>query len=159
MSNKIQIRRDTFLAWEQTNPILSQGEIGCIINTQLFKIGDGINVWNNLKFNGKLDSIIITDDCILTSIDLLRSSIEVNVETQKTIWLPEIIELYNNFSIPIIIVGNGDVIISTSGTDTIINETYTSIKGTQKYSNIELNPLYSIKTWIVKNSTGNWGNI
>ena len=50
MATKIQLRRDTKLNWETTNPILSQGEPGLETNTAKIKHGDGIHPWNELPY-------------------------------------------------------------------------------------------------------------
>ncbi len=46
----IQFRRGTSTDWEQINPILRVGEPGYATDLDKFKIGDGINEWNNLKW-------------------------------------------------------------------------------------------------------------
>ena len=48
MAIKIQLREDTAANWSSVNPILSRGEIGCDITNFIFKIGDGVTVWNSL---------------------------------------------------------------------------------------------------------------
>jgi hypothetical protein len=57
MSNKIQNRNDTKANWSTYNPILMLGEIGVITDyPNLFKIGDGVHNWNDLKLSGNLSS-------------------------------------------------------------------------------------------------------
>jgi hypothetical protein len=48
----IQHRRDLAADWTTANPVLSAGEIGFEIDTGKFKIGDGILVWDELKYAG-----------------------------------------------------------------------------------------------------------
>jgi hypothetical protein len=50
MASKIQIRRDTAANWASENPILSQGEMGLELDTNLFKFGDGETEWNGLDY-------------------------------------------------------------------------------------------------------------
>lgn len=51
--DRIQQRRDTKARWEQFNPILLEGEIGYVLDDpNLYKIGDGIHNWNDLKYRG-----------------------------------------------------------------------------------------------------------
>ena len=59
MAIQIQLRNDTSAAWESSNPILAQGEIGIETDTRLVKLGDGINNWNDLDYGllGISDSI------------------------------------------------------------------------------------------------------
>ena len=51
MAVKFQFRRDTAANWESNNPILSEGEFGLDLTNQRFKIGDGVNTWNNIEFS------------------------------------------------------------------------------------------------------------
>ena len=48
MANKIQLRRDTAVAWSLSNPILSQGEAGYDLTNKVLKIGDGVTRWDAL---------------------------------------------------------------------------------------------------------------
>lgn len=54
MPVQIQLRRGTAGQWSTStaNPILAQGEIGIETDTQLFKIGNGIDNWNTLPYGG-----------------------------------------------------------------------------------------------------------
>jgi hypothetical protein len=55
MANKIQLRRDTAVAWHDTNPKLSQGEPGVEIDTGKLKIGNGTAFWNDLPYVNSTD--------------------------------------------------------------------------------------------------------
>jgi hypothetical protein len=46
----MQQRRDTAADWTSANPILLAGEIGLETDTQKFKVGDGVMVWNSLPY-------------------------------------------------------------------------------------------------------------
>jgi hypothetical protein len=50
MANKIQLRRDSSIAWNNVNPVLSQGEPGFEIDSGRVKVGDGIKPWNQLPY-------------------------------------------------------------------------------------------------------------
>jgi len=50
MATRMQQRRGTEAQWEGANPILAAGEIGFVSDTAKFKIGDGINHWNDLVY-------------------------------------------------------------------------------------------------------------
>lgn len=53
MANRIQHRRDTAARWAEYNPILLEGEIGYLTdNPNQYKIGDGVNAWNDLPLRG-----------------------------------------------------------------------------------------------------------
>lgn len=55
MAERIQIRRDTANNWEITNPVLAQGEPAYEIDTKKFKVGNGINNYNDLPYASKGD--------------------------------------------------------------------------------------------------------
>lgn len=51
MSDKVIQRNDTAANWQRVNPILSQGEIGIVIDgAKGYKIGDGVTHWNDLPY-------------------------------------------------------------------------------------------------------------
>ena len=50
MATKIQIRRGLSTEWTSVNPLLSQGEMGLETDTNLFKFGDGLSLWNSLLY-------------------------------------------------------------------------------------------------------------
>jgi hypothetical protein len=50
MPNRIQLRRGTALEWTNANPILAEGEICVELDTEKFKIGNGILRWNDLAY-------------------------------------------------------------------------------------------------------------
>ena len=53
MANKrILIRRDTTANWVSVNPILGLAEYAYDITVKDFKIGDGVNAWNDLYYYG-----------------------------------------------------------------------------------------------------------
>ena len=49
MTVQIQIRRDTTTNWQLTNPVLGAGEPGFDTTAKVFKIGDGLTPWTELK--------------------------------------------------------------------------------------------------------------
>ena len=52
MAIQIQFRRGTAAEWSSVNPILSEGEMGLELDTDLFKIGNGVDAWNDLRYGG-----------------------------------------------------------------------------------------------------------
>lgn len=46
------MRRDTKARWTQYNPILLEGEEGYELDSDQYKIGDGIHAWNDLPYRG-----------------------------------------------------------------------------------------------------------
>ena len=52
MATRIQFRRGSAASWTSANPTLAQGEMGIELDTDLFKIGDGLTAWNSLGYGG-----------------------------------------------------------------------------------------------------------
>jgi hypothetical protein len=50
MATRMQQRRGTASQWTSANPVLAAGEIGFEIDTNKFKMGDGINQWEDLDY-------------------------------------------------------------------------------------------------------------
>jgi hypothetical protein len=50
MAQRIQLRNDTTVAWEASDPILAQGEVGVDTTLNKFKIGNGTSTWTELEF-------------------------------------------------------------------------------------------------------------
>jgi hypothetical protein len=50
MAIQIQLRRGTSTQWTTTNPILAEGELAVELDTNFFKIGDGIHHWVDLQY-------------------------------------------------------------------------------------------------------------
>lgn len=52
MAVRIQLRRDISTNWNTVNPILAEGEIGLELDTDQFKIGNGLDHWVDLPYGG-----------------------------------------------------------------------------------------------------------
>jgi hypothetical protein len=50
MAIRMQQRRGTAEQWNLANPVLAAGEIGFETDTNKFKLGDGVNAWENLAY-------------------------------------------------------------------------------------------------------------
>jgi hypothetical protein len=50
MADIIQLRRDTAANWTSVDPVLAQGELGLEMDTDQFKIGDGVTAWSSLAY-------------------------------------------------------------------------------------------------------------
>ena len=50
MTFKIRSRRDTAANWTAVNPVLAEGEEGLEMDTQQYKVGDGLTAWNSLPY-------------------------------------------------------------------------------------------------------------
>lgn len=58
MATRMQQRRGTETQWTTANPVLAAGEIGFEIDTNQFKIGDGVNQWSVLEYFGAADDVL-----------------------------------------------------------------------------------------------------
>jgi len=61
MATRMQQRRGTAEQWTLANPILAPGEIGFETDTNQFKIGDGVNQWEDIEYflnSGEVDEIL-----------------------------------------------------------------------------------------------------
>lgn len=52
MAIQIQFRRGTASEWTSVDPVLAEGEMGIETDTNLFKIGNGNNIWSQLPYGG-----------------------------------------------------------------------------------------------------------
>jgi hypothetical protein len=52
MAINIQLRRGTAEEWNTVNPVLALAEMCLEIDTNLFKIGNGVDTWNELPYGG-----------------------------------------------------------------------------------------------------------
>jgi hypothetical protein len=57
MAIRMQQRRGTAEQWELANPVLAAGEIGFETDTNQFKLGDGVNRWENLAYFVNADGL------------------------------------------------------------------------------------------------------
>ena len=46
----MQQKRGTLAAWTSKNPVLKAGEIGFVTDKKMFKVGDGVNAFNDLPY-------------------------------------------------------------------------------------------------------------
>jgi hypothetical protein len=57
MAIRMKQRRGTAAEWTSSNPVLATGEIGFETDNSQFKIGDGVNQWNDLAYFVNADGI------------------------------------------------------------------------------------------------------
>lgn len=62
LKTKILLRNDTKANWVAVNPVLGKGEIGIESDTRLFKFGDGVTAWKDLKYADTEHSVLKTTD-------------------------------------------------------------------------------------------------
>lgn len=60
MIDRIRLRRDTSDDWSSYNPVLASGEPGIELDTNRFKVGNGILEWNDLPYMlGNLSGLVL----------------------------------------------------------------------------------------------------
>jgi hypothetical protein len=82
MAIRMKQRRGSAQDWTSSNPVLATAEIGFETDNNKFKIGDGVNTWNNLPYflneddiGGSLeDYILITEKGAVNGVATLNSS-------------------------------------------------------------------------------------
>ena len=88
MATRMQQRRGTALQWTTADPILNAGEMGWESDTNKFKIGDGINHWDDLDYF--LDAVALggsIDDYVpLTQKD--AASGVASLDADKNVYVP-----------------------------------------------------------------------
>jgi hypothetical protein len=52
MAIQIQFRNDTAANWTSADPVLAIGELGLENDTDQFKIGNGVDTWEDLPYGG-----------------------------------------------------------------------------------------------------------
>ena len=57
MATRMQQRRGTAEQWTTANPVLAGGEVGFETDSNKFKIGDGVNTWENLAYFVNADDL------------------------------------------------------------------------------------------------------
>ena len=62
MITRIQLRRDSASNWTLNNPTLAIGEFGIDTDTYNFKIGNGVDNWNNLEYFSVAVQDVISQD-------------------------------------------------------------------------------------------------
>ena len=88
----LQLKRDASTNWSTANPVLYQGEIGIATDDYKFKIGDGVNSWNDLTYfaggsvggaDWSVSTVAGTDMTVSTATDV------------NTLYYPKYITTYN----------------------------------------------------------------
>lgn len=70
MADIIQVRRDTAANWSFVNPILADGEFGLDKDNYLFKVGNGVQNWNDLSYYGSSNSVVTSGTSVYNEIPI-----------------------------------------------------------------------------------------
>jgi hypothetical protein len=81
MSTRMAQRKGTYQQWFDTNPKLLAGEIGYEIDTNKFKVGDGVNYWSDLVYFVDEGQVTIMTQNFATEeyVDTAINNAEVNL--------------------------------------------------------------------------------
>ena len=104
----------------------------------------------------ELSPITSTDDYQVLVADFARQSIRINSSTLKIVSMPVMTEDYDGAKFAAIIEGDGNVKLLAGAGDYMVNQTHLSVLGESKYSRIEFEYDFALRTWIVCHSTGKW---
>jgi hypothetical protein len=137
MATRMQQRRGTASQWTTANPVLAAGEIGFETDTSKFKIGDGVNTWDDLTYFSDVDSAIAAvTDLIDGAPDLLNTLNELAaaIGDDPAFFTTVATNLSNHQSDTTNIHGIADtsLLVTTTGTQTLTNKTITSPSGLVK---------------------------
>jgi hypothetical protein len=57
MAVRIQIRRGLAAQWTIANPLLAEGELAAETDTGKFKVGNGVDYWNDLDYANSVSQL------------------------------------------------------------------------------------------------------
>ena len=57
MAVRIQIRRGLAAQWTIANPLLAEGELAAETDTGKFKVGNGVDYWNDLDYANSVTTL------------------------------------------------------------------------------------------------------
>lgn len=87
LKTKILLRNDTKAQWSSVNPVLGKGELGIESDTRLFKFGDGITAWNDLKYADTEHAVLKEADPTPSDASYSLGTKWVNTTNKKTFLL------------------------------------------------------------------------
>ena len=91
------LKRGTFDAWNEKNPVLEQGEPGFAYDKNILKIGDGVTAWTDLPTTNRSEYVIAPDgnSILMTAnkeftlygfVEAVAGYIPVKSETGSLVW-------------------------------------------------------------------------
>jgi predicted secreted acid phosphatase len=141
MATRMQQRKGTAAQWISTNsgqgPVLNAGEIGFEMDTNKFKIGDGVNHWVDLNYfidgEGALAEITALIDGAPAALNTLNE-LAAAINDDPSFFTTIATNLSNHQSDTTNIHGIADtsILVTTTGTQTLTNKTITSPSGLVK---------------------------
>lgn len=87
LKTKILLRNDTKAEWASVNPVLGKGELGIESDTRLFKFGDGVTAWKDLKYADTEHAVLKEADPTPSDASYSLGTKWVNTTNKKTFLL------------------------------------------------------------------------
>ena len=137
----MQQRKGTAAQWISTNsgqgPVLNAGEIGFEIDTNKFKIGDGVNHWVDLNYfidgEGALAEITSLIDGAPAALNTLNElAAAINDDPAFFTTIATNLTNHQNDTTNIHGIADTSILVTTTGTQTLTNKTITSPAGLVK---------------------------
>lgn len=96
MGVTIKLRGDTAANWLTANPVLAAREVGLELDTQLYKVGDGVSNWDSLTYWGQMPAHNHNDQYYTEEeIDGLLNGVSAEPDAGIWIWINQF-EVANN---------------------------------------------------------------
>ena len=90
---RLLVRTDTTANWSSANPTLKKNELGFDSTAQKFKIGDGTNAWNSLKYIEKnSDYVNITNGITDKHVEIIKQNAQTPIHYSTHIYTPTYFE-------------------------------------------------------------------
>ena len=158
MADRIQLRRDTKARWTQYNPILLEGEEGYELDSDQYKIGDGIHAWNDLPYRGDpclqqtgtSTTTPMSQKAVTDELNAINSKVEAIASGTEVVMSLSAGCIYKNVATPVTITANVTGIVPE--TLKIIED---SLSGTILESGNNVRTLTANKTFTLSSNTKN----
>jgi hypothetical protein len=141
MATRMQQRKGTAAQWISTNsgqgPVLNAGEIGYELDTNKFKIGDGVNHWVNLNYfidgQGALAEITALIDGAPGALNTLNElAAAINDDPAFFTTIATNLSSHEADTTNVHGIADTSILVTTTGTQTLTNKTITSPSGIVK---------------------------
>ena len=141
MATRMQQRKGTAAQWISTNsgqgPVLNAGEIGFEIDTNKFKIGDGVNHWVDLNYfidgEGALAEITALIDGAPAALNTLNElAAAINDDPAFFTTIATNLSSHEADTTNVHGIADTSILVTTTGTQTLTNKTITSPSGIVK---------------------------